>query len=249
MLRMFGGNQVRTLELSNGYTPFAEDPYRYGAIHLDADTVWSGVVPGSCTLFVVTSDPGALFEVTPSGTSLSLRDALQMEGGGQVTIRAVGGAGNILLGGVTQSQIENSTTLTPGPKQYKVSKPWGHEIWINGEHPGYCLKEVYLKAGTRTSLQYHNLKRETNVLLFGRIRLIYKTNEAVALDDTRAEDLGFVELEPTSAIDVTPGVLHRIEAMTDSTLYEVSTPHLDDVIRVSDDAARQHGRITGEHVQ
>jgi len=58
-----------------------------------------------------------------------------------------------------------------------------------------------------------------------------------------------VELAPISSIDVVPGVLHRLEALTNILLYETSTPHLDDVVRVADDSMRPHGRIEQEHVR
>ncbi|MFN3075328.1 MAG: hypothetical protein ABT940_00325 [Alphaproteobacteria bacterium] len=247
MIEFFGGNQVRRLSSLNGYTDFANEPYRYGVIPLNNGGTWSGAVPASCTLFVVQADTGSRFDVASHDVTLTARDSMQIEGGSQVTVTARGGGGLILVSGTPEPHAAPSVTVTPGAEQYRVAKPWGHEIWINGEHPGYCLKEVHLKAGTRTSLQYHHFKRETNVLFVGHIRLIYKINETVANDDTGPEDLGAVELTPMSAIDVTPEVLHRIEALTDTTLYEVSTPHLDDVIRVSDDNARKHGRIAAEH--
>jgi len=48
-------------------------------------------------------------------------------------------------------------------------------------------------------------------------------------------------------VDVPPNAVHRVEALTDIVLYETSTPHLDDVIRIQDDAARKNGRILTEH--
>jgi hypothetical protein len=151
-----------------------------------------------------------------------------------------------------------SGTIEPHPNQrglffsshsnlYKVDKPWGHELWINGQHPLYALKEIYLKAGCKTSLQYHNFKQETNVLFEGRTNLHYKNNDSVNNDDVSSEDLSFVELKPICSIDVVPGVLHRLEAITDILLYETSTPYLDDVIRVMDESKRPHGRIEQEH--
>lgn len=132
---------------------------------------------------------------------------------------------------------------------YRVDKPWGHELWINGQHPLYALKEIYLKAGSKTSLQYHNFKQETNVLFEGCANLHYKSNDFVKNDNVTNGDLATVELAPISSIDVMPGVLHRLEALTDILLYETSTPHLDDVVRVSDDSMRPHGRIEREHTR
>ena len=129
----------------------------------------------------------------------------------------------------------------------KVSKPWGHELWINGEHPGYALKEIFIKAGNKTSLQYHRKKRETNVLVSGSIKLHYRESDKTPIDQVSSKDIAAQELRASTVIDVFPNHLHRIEAVTDATLYEVSTPHLDDVVRVSDDTGRGNGRIEAEH--
>jgi mannose-6-phosphate isomerase-like protein (cupin superfamily) len=130
---------------------------------------------------------------------------------------------------------------------YKVEKPWGHELWINGQHPCYALKEIFIKAGTKTSLQYHNLKQETNVLFQGTAKLHFKKNSAVENDHVTPADVTTADLGPISSVDVVPKTLHRLEAVTDILLYETSTPHLDDVVRVQDDSKRTHGRIEQEH--
>jgi D-lyxose ketol-isomerase len=130
---------------------------------------------------------------------------------------------------------------------YKVSKPWGHELWINGQHPCYALKQIYIKAGTKTSLQYHNFKQETNVLFEGKAKLHYKRDFSIANALVTAADIATLELSPVSSIDILPLTMHRLEAVTDIVLYETSTPHLEDVIRVRDDSNRPHGRIESEH--
>jgi hypothetical protein len=61
------------------------------------------------------------------------------------------------------------------------------------------------------------------------------------------QDIAQAELDAVTAIDVTPNIIHRIEALTDILLYEISTPHLDDVIRIQDDANRTNGKIISEH--
>lgn len=122
-------------------------------------------------------------------------------------------------------------------------------MWITGEHSGYCLKEIYIIQGTKTSLQYHEIKRETNVLLEGTARLHFKNKEEVENKQVTAQDLSHYDLTPLSTVDVYPNTLHRLEALTDILLYEVSTPHLNDVIRVADDTQRAHGRIESEHAQ
>ncbi|OGT34490.1 MAG: hypothetical protein A3C44_01125 [Gammaproteobacteria bacterium RIFCSPHIGHO2_02_FULL_39_13] len=131
---------------------------------------------------------------------------------------------------------------------YKVEKPWGYELWINGQHPCYALKKISIKAGTKTSLQYHNFKQETNVLFQGLANLHYKKNILVENDCVSASDISTILLKPISAMDVVPKTLHRVEAITDIVTFETSTPHLDDVIRVQDDSKRPDGRLIEEHI-
>lgn len=154
-----------------------------------------------------------------------------------------------LVAGVKQSYLQNSmVSINLANSHKKVSKPWGHELWFNGEHPKYCLKEVMIKSGFRTSLQYHRFKEETNFLYDGHAKLVYKENSLVNNDEVHAKDLNATDLYSMSTIHVVPNILHRLEAITDLWLYEVSTPYLDDVIRVQDDKARQDGRIESEHI-
>lgn len=123
-------------------------------------------------------------------------------------------------------------------KEYKfVWKPWGVEWWLtNNQH--YAYKKIYIRSGYRTSLQYHEHKVETNCLLSGTAKLW--------LDDSKG-NLQCVIITKDDFVSVYPYQKHRIEAITDIVLLEASSPHLDDVIRVSDDANRPNGKIDSEH--
>ena len=107
----------------------------------------------------------------------------------------------------------------------KVEKPWGHEIrWaINDKYLG---KILYIKAGNRLSLQYHEQKDETIYVLSG---------EAVVHLDDKIHLLSKGE-----SLRIQPGMIHRFCAPEDSDveLIEVSTPEIDDVVRVEDDYGR-----------
>lgn len=120
-----------------------------------------------------------------------------------------------------------------------VKKPWGEEQWIelNGS---YCMKRIFLRAGFRTSLQYHERKLETNFVTDGELRLQLS-------HDSLPEHLVDSKLGPGDSFTVLPGCLHRVNANTDVTMIEVSTPDVDDVIRVADDFDRHDGRIASEH--
>jgi quercetin dioxygenase-like cupin family protein len=109
-----------------------------------------------------------------------------------------------------------------------VEKPWGREIWI-AHTDKYSLKIIEFKKGSRSSLQYHNLKTEHIYVDSGVLKAEEEMN-------------GQLQTIPYSAGDVIfnpPGKKHRIEAVEDVRLIEVSTPELDDVVRVEDDYGRE----------
>ena len=152
-----------------------------------------------------------------------------------------------LVGLVKKNSDKRFVKKTIYHQHYKVKKPWGYELWINGQKPTYAFKEIFLKKGNQTSLQYHNRKRETNFLYEGKAKLIYKKNKNIKNNDVKNNDLASINIKNISIINVKPKDLHRIKALTDIRLYETSTPDLDDVIRIMDDTKRKDGRIQYEH--
>ena len=100
-----------------------------------------------------------------------------------------------------------------------VPKPWGREIWYADETE-YAGKILEVTEGHALSLQKHERKKETMYLLTGRV--LYHLN---------GEDF---ELAAGQALTIRPGDVHRVTALEDTTILEVSTPHLDDVIRLED---------------
>ena len=116
-----------------------------------------------------------------------------------------------------------------GRSQIKtVPKPWGHEtIWAHTDT--YVGKILHITAGQALSVQYHNVKDETVYLLSGN--LIYRVWDG----DTPHN----IDLEVGQAFRITPGTVHQMEAVTDCDVLEVSTPHLDDVVRIKDRYGRE----------
>jgi quercetin dioxygenase-like cupin family protein len=109
-----------------------------------------------------------------------------------------------------------------------VPKPWGHEtIWAKTD--AYVGKILHIKAGEALSVQYHTVKDETVYLMSGQLR--YRIWEGDKPVD--------VKLEIGDAFRVTPGTVHQMEAVTDCDILEVSTPHLDDVVRLKDRYGRE----------
>ena len=121
-----------------------------------------------------------------------------------------------------------------------VPKPWGHEtIWAANEL--YVGKMLHINAGHALSLQYHNMKDETIHLLSGR--MIYRVGKSDGRskmeDGGVTPSLEVVEMNPGESFRNSPGFIHQMEAVTDCVLLEVSTPHLDDVVRLTDRYGRQ----------
>ena len=112
----------------------------------------------------------------------------------------------------------------PAPPSPHVEKPWGYEIiWAQTER--YVGKILHVNVGEALSLQYHRVKDETIRLLSGRLRL--ETEADGGLRETRI-------LEPGDCAHVPPGLRHRMEAIEECDILEVSTPELDDVVRLED---------------
>jgi len=112
----------------------------------------------------------------------------------------------------------------------RVEKPWGWElIWAETEQ--YVGKLLFIRAGEALSLQYHEVKDESWLVHEGRARL-----ELGAVDE---EELDVVEIGPGEALRYPPGTVHRVTALEDTLIVEVSTPHLDDVVRIEDRYGRE----------
>jgi len=110
----------------------------------------------------------------------------------------------------------------------RVEKPWGYELrFICTDR--YAGKVLFIKAGSQLSLQYHEKKDEAFLVQDGTLDLVLGGGA-----EQRVE-----RLEPGMSYHVTPGTVHRFRAVTDCTLFEVSTPELDDVVRLEDDFGRE----------
>jgi mannose-6-phosphate isomerase-like protein (cupin superfamily) len=119
--------------------------------------------------------------------------------------------------------------MTDKAAQRRVEKPWGNElIWVLTDR--YCGKVITIDTGRRLSLQYHDRKDEAILVLAGRLRLHLEDDSGTMA----TRDMG-----PGESAHVPVGRRHRFESLERVELVEVSTPELDDVIRVEDDFGRE----------
>jgi len=125
----------------------------------------------------------------------------------------------------------NAATVAPYPKGVLpetpapmiVNRPWGSEIWW-AFTTNYCGKKLFVKAGHRLSMQYHEVKTET---------MLCESGEGVLEINGVA-----VKFKPGMLQYVPAGVVHRLIAVTDMVVLETSTTEVDDVVRLEDDYGR-----------
>ncbi len=111
----------------------------------------------------------------------------------------------------------------------RVEKPWGYElIWAHTQN--YVAKILFVKAGHSLSLQFHRKKEETMYIESGTCQIESGPDE---------NTLHCSDFFSGDVFHIPPGKLHRIHAKTDCRIFEVSTPHLEDVVRLQD----KYGRI------
>ena len=111
----------------------------------------------------------------------------------------------------------------------RVDKPWGYEL-VWAETARYVGKILHIDAGKRLSRQYHNVKEETFLVKEGQMDLEVGDGDARSVR----------RMGPMDTFHCTPKTIHRMIAVTDVEVIEVSTPELDDVVRL-DDAYRREG--------
>ena len=110
----------------------------------------------------------------------------------------------------------------------RVEKPWGHElIWAVTDR--YVGKLLHIKKGHSLSLQYHNKKDETVMVLKGKMAFEHYSD---------GEPPQTTELGPHEPFHITPLLRHRMTALEDTDIVEVSTTELDDVVRLEDKYGR-----------
>jgi len=112
-----------------------------------------------------------------------------------------------------------------------IDKPWGREIILSTPDLPYTAKIIEIKAGKRLSLQYHDRKLETLCLFSGQANIIWGQDQSNLKTEKIAENQGYT---------ITPGTIHRFEAITDCKLFEASTPETGTTYRLEDDSGRDN---------
>lgn len=111
---------------------------------------------------------------------------------------------------------------------HRIEKPWGYEL-IFADTDKYVGKILHVDKGEQLSLQYHRIKDET----------IYVSSGQLELELQEGDKLVAQIMNPGEFLHIPPRTVHRMRAITTCDIFEVSTPHLDDVVRMED----RYGRV------
>ncbi len=111
----------------------------------------------------------------------------------------------------------------------RIEKPWGYELILTPEESKVTGKILHLNAGCRFSLQYHDEKEETLILISGEAEIILENEDKV---------LQTIKMEPRKGYFIKPFQRHRVKGISDCDILEVSTPEKGNTVRIEDDYQR-----------
>lgn len=123
------------------------------------------------------------------------------------------------------------SNFSNAPYVKRVEKPWGYELhWVPEDAP-YMGKILHINAGQRLSLQVHDEKQESWILLNGEAKVIWDNNSGELIE---------IQLKKDEGLSTSVGQRHRLVGITDCDILEVSTPEKGTTWRLEDDYARPH---------
>lgn len=123
----------------------------------------------------------------------------------------------------------DKSTFSNEPYVKRVDKPWGHEIhWTPDDRP-YMGKLLHINEGHKLSLQAHDKKEESWMVVSGRAAVIWENTDGELIE---------TELQPGMGYQCIIGQRHRLKGITDCAVMEVSTPEIGTTYRLEDDYAR-----------
>jgi len=123
----------------------------------------------------------------------------------------------------------NQSTFNTNSYIKKVDKPWGYELHWTQDHLPYMGKIIHIDGGKRLSLQVHDKKQESWIILKGEAKVVWENKDGNLVETV---------LEPGKGYTCSIGQKHRLVGITDSDIIEVSTPEIGTTYRLEDDYNR-----------
>ena len=120
------------------------------------------------------------------------------------------------------------------PYSQKINKPWGYEIVFTPKNLERVGKILFIKKGCRLSLQYHDQKEETLCLFQGKAK--------IWLEDEKGQ-IKTLYMKPQMGYTILKGQKHRLKALEDSFIFEVSSPEKGTTYRLEDDYQRRSEKL------
>jgi len=237
-----GGNSIKTFSKINvGVTKLHNKHFHYEIISLNKNSKYK--IKFNNYILINLSDPKS--NVYLNSYKL-YSNSFVTSGNTLTTLETKNNNSLFLIAGMSKKVRKKFLKIQKIDEAKKVSKPWGYEVWFLNKNIKLAFKKIVINKNFKTSLQYHKFKKELNFLFDGKIKFHYKKNNK-KLNNIDTKDIGSKILKKYSSIFVKPKIIHRIEALSKITLYEVSTHQLKDVIRLKDDTNRPNGMIKNEH--
>ena len=243
-----GGNKISELKLRSNQTLLSKNKY-YFYYHLKLEKNKNFLLPKDVNFTIYVLNCGLKTSIKLDNKVISINKNICLYFKKYHKIESLNGDAEILIVGKKIKNNKNFYLKKKISKFYKVNKPWGSELWINSINNDFVFKKIFLKKGFQTSLQFHNYKEEANLIFEGKAKFFYKKDKKINNLKVKVKDLGFLKIKRKTIINISPKILHRIKAITNLVMYEASSVHLKDVVRVLDDSKRLSGHIANEHIK
>ncbi|MBK69565.1 MAG: hypothetical protein CMF54_07235 [Legionellales bacterium] len=238
---IIGGNKINKVTSGKKITSLNGDKYFYKFINLKKNQTLS--IPGK-SHYCIYNLSKSNYYLEYKNKKKKITDHIILAKNQKIKIISKNKINLLFCGKKIKNSNYSDILLKKKKNIYKVNKPWGYELWINKGSKKFCFKEILIKKGNKTSLQFHKLKTETNFIYSGKCKLYYSITRPKYF---KKHHIRSKILSSFHSIFVKSNTIHRIEALTNIKLFEVSTPNLSDVIRLSDDTNRPSGKIVTEH--
>lgn len=239
------GIKIKSNNISSSFNIENKKEYFYFFYNLKKNDLKKISFNNSSTIYIVDFKNGDNIKINDKKLKIKKNSSIKVHN--LKTIESYKNNIKLFIAGIRTKNKIIKSKISQFSKHYSVKKPWGKELWINNKNDGYSFKKILIIKGFQTSLQFHKKKKETNFLFDGSALLYYSNFKAKKNNSYDIKNYKRKKIAKYSSITVDRNSIHRIKAVSNITLYEISTPELSDVVRILDDSNRKDGKIFSEH--